>query len=134
MIKQLGVLGDVLRKRSNLHLHLDLSLLSVSRLEKGLFHNCVALQSVVLPNNCWVVGSHCFAGCKNLTQVTLSQELVSLGMFSFDACHKLEKVVFLKNLRLLENIASVAVLPCLLWSFLLWYRTCTIIALQDVQN
>lgn len=101
VIKQLGVLGDIMRKRSNLHLHLDLSLLSVSRLEKGCFRNCVALQSVVLPNNCWVVGSHCFAGCKNLTQVTLSQELVSLGMFSFDACHKLEKVVFSKKLKVI---------------------------------
>lgn len=101
VIKQLGVLGDIMRKRSNLHLHLDLSLLSVSRLEKGCFRNCVALQSVVLPNNCWVVGSHCFAGCKNLIQVTLSQELVSLGMFSFDACHKLEKVVFSKKLKVI---------------------------------
>ncbi|MBO5691530.1 MAG: leucine-rich repeat domain-containing protein [Spirochaetaceae bacterium] len=101
VIKQLGVLGDVLRKRSNLHLHLDLSLLSVSRLEKGLFHNCVALQSVVLPNNCWVVGSRCFASCKNLTQVTLSQELVSLGMFSFDSCQKLEKIIFPKKLKVI---------------------------------
>lgn len=101
VIKQLGVLGDVLRKRSTLHLHLDLSLLSVSRLEKGLFRNCVTLQSVVLPNNCWVVGSHCFAGCKNLTRVTLSQELVSLGMFSFDSCQKLEKIIFPKKLKVI---------------------------------
>lgn len=86
MIKQLGVLGDVLRKRSNLHLHLDLSLLSVSRLEKGLFYNCVALQSVVLPNNCWVVGSRCFAGCTKLTHIHLPKNLEFVAGTSFLGC------------------------------------------------
>ena len=100
-MKQLAALGDVLRKRSHLLLHLDLSRVSITRLKKGVFRNCAVLQSVVLPNNCWMVGSHCFAGCKNLTQVTLSQELISLGMFSFDACQKLEEIVFPKNLKVI---------------------------------
>ena len=60
------------------------------------FYNCVALQSIAIPNSVQTIGNTAFNGCSLLHTVTISQtssQLTSIGNFAFLECAALTSII-----------------------------------------
>ena len=65
----------------------------------SVFENCIALESVYIPDAVYYVGSWCFYGCTSLTSVTIPKSCTRLGDAAFEGCHSLSNVVFHDNIN-----------------------------------
>ena len=65
----------------------------------SVFENCIALESVYIPDSVYYVGGWCFYGCTSLTSVTIPKSCTRLGDAAFEGCHSLSTVVFHDNIN-----------------------------------
>ena len=100
----------------------------VEDIQKYAFYNCIGLQEVVIPDsikyireyafyktaltqvdvkNAKVIGSYCFADCKNLESITMP-EIYAIGKRAFEGCEKLNNV----DLTSLRNAGSEIFKEC----------------------
>ena len=61
----------------------------VTVLPDRLFHGCVSLNRLVLPQSVSVIGKRAFSGCEALTNLYFGQELTGLGAYAFENCKRL---------------------------------------------
>lgn len=74
---------------------------SVTVIDRGAFYCCSALETVILPKDCYI-GPYAFARCSSLKKIT-TVPCVSEGMFS--ECEKLAKVTLAPSLKEIEEYA-----------------------------
>jgi hypothetical protein len=68
---------------------------------KGVFEDCEALESVVIPASMKVVPEDTFYDCSALSSVTLGKSVISIGESAFYRCPAL------KNITLHERVVSI---------------------------
>lgn len=61
----------------------------VTVLPDRLFHGCVSLNRLALPQSVSVIGKRAFSGCEALTNLYFGQELTGLGAYAFENCKRL---------------------------------------------
>ena len=64
----------------------------VTKLHENMFRGCKQLTSVTLDNNLMEVGKACFYGCSELTAIDIPESLATLSESMFEGCKKLASV------------------------------------------
>lgn len=78
--------GNRKLKTVNFPVHFSESSLSHS-IDGNAFYNCVALKSVILPDNCGELANNCFGNCTALESVTiLNPTPPSCNAYAFSGC------------------------------------------------
>ena len=67
---------------------------NVSVIDKYMFSYCTGLEEVTLPDNIESVGLWGFRGCSSLKSVQLSQKLSQVADYGFSECTSLDNIVF----------------------------------------
>ncbi|MGN1234779.1 MAG: leucine-rich repeat domain-containing protein, partial [Christensenellaceae bacterium] len=78
---------------------------ALTEISRSAFENCVSLTEVSLPR-CRKIGISAFAGCTGLTRLTLSAELTTLAVSSFEHVPNLSLVVYDGTRAQYETIAG----------------------------
>jgi len=73
-------------------------------LEKRLFDECLALESVALPNNINTISDGMFKGCSNLTSIAIPNGVQSIGEYAFSSCTALQNVTIPNSVTSIGNI------------------------------
>ncbi len=82
---------------------------NVSSIGYEAFEDCEALQNLSIPNNVTSIGDYAFEDCYDLTNVTLGKGVTSLGYEVFGDCYVLTNVTFGPNVG---NISEYAFYYC----------------------
>lgn len=69
------------------------------------FNDCDNLVTVTIPNSVKYIDDSAFAGCKNLTNVTLGENLSEIGSYAFTNCHSLESIIIPNSVKTIETSA-----------------------------
>ena len=70
-----------------------------------IFHNCVNLEEVVLPNSLERIPEYMFYGCVALKNITFGENVKEVGERAFSSCESLKEVVIGENIETLEAYA-----------------------------
>ena len=60
----------------------------------GAFDGCNNITNITIPNNITSIGDYAFDGCSNLTSITISGSVTSIGKRAFYACNSLVNITF----------------------------------------
>ena len=63
------------------------------------FAGCTNLSTITIPNSVTSIGSSAFSGCSSLTSVNLSDNLASIGERAFENCNGLSSLTIPKNVN-----------------------------------
>ena len=66
---------------------------TILAIDKFAFSNCVALESIVIPNSVKQIRDYAFIGCYNLEKAVLPNSLNYIGKQAFEGCESLESIV-----------------------------------------
>ena len=81
---------ETLKAENTLLRNVDISF--NNRLTSFSFKNCIALTSMVLPNNITTIVSNAFYGCNKLGSVIIPDSVTSIGEYAFSNCTSLTSV------------------------------------------
>ncbi len=76
---------------------------TVLYIEKFAFSNCVALESIVIPNSVKQIRDYAFSGCYNLEKIILPNTLNYIGKQAFEGCESLESIVLPNNVTCISD-------------------------------
>ncbi len=62
-------------------------------LGKNIFKGCSALETVVVPNGCKIIGYGMFEDCTSLTTIALPDSIEGIADHAFDGCSALEDII-----------------------------------------
>ena len=89
---------------------------SIQKIEESAFEKCTALTAVGMSYNNTVefeaeIGSNAFAGCTNLKEVNLSENVTSIGSYAFGGCTALKELTLPESVTYLGEyfIAGTAI-------------------------
>lgn len=57
----------------------------------SMFAGCKNLTNIILPDELYSIGDNAFSGCENLTSITIPDTVMSIGQEAFSNCKSLEK-------------------------------------------
>ena len=60
--------------------------------QSGVFKDCTALTSAMIPDSVLSIGNYAFAGCTNLSSVTIPNSVTSIGVGAFEDCDSLANI------------------------------------------
>ena len=64
---------------------------------EGAFQDCTNLTSITISTNVTSIGVSSFFGCINLTNITIPDSVTNIGDYAFDSCYSLTSVYFAGN-------------------------------------
>ena len=73
----------------------------IDSIKTGIFQGCAALTNITIPDNVVTIGDAAFMNCKSLTDVTIGKKVATLGSQSFQGCEGL------KDLPVGENVTTI---------------------------
>ena len=82
---------------------------NLTALPERSFFECTSLTDVFLSNNLLTVGDECFYGCVNLNKIILPNNIKEIGREAFSSCTSLESIDLPISL---ESIGSACFLYC----------------------
>lgn len=65
----------------------------VTRIGKGAFENCTAVEEIINWADIEVFDDNCFKGCINLEEISISGDCEIIGKCAFEGCTKLETLI-----------------------------------------
>ncbi len=78
---------------------------SVEYIGNGAFAGCEELTEITIPKSVKSIGPHAFYCCGNMTSITFEEGLEIIEYNAFNACHSLTKLVLPKSLNKLADSA-----------------------------
>lgn len=69
----------------------------------GVFAGCKNLTSVTLPKSLTSLGNYTFSGCSNLKEITLPDGIVNLGYGAFEECSSLKSINIPQGITTIES-------------------------------
>ena len=67
------------------------------------FAGCEELTSVSIPDEVETIGSYAFAGCEGLTSVTIPSGVKTIKAYAFNICENLSSIVISQNVQTIED-------------------------------
>ena len=67
-------------------------LLTITKIPSSAFYDCKQLTSVTIPNNIKIIGSYAFQSCKNLENIVLPDSIEEIDSGAFSGCSKLKTI------------------------------------------
>jgi len=74
-------------------------------LNYGVFSGCTALSDVTLGENVTSIGEHAFDGCVNLTEIVVPDAVTNIGDYAFCGCTNLTRIVLGSGVKSVGNCA-----------------------------
>lgn len=75
----------------------------VTQIGKCAFAGCINLTSVTIPNSVKYIEKKAFSGCQSLTSVTIPNSVVMIGSCAFENCSSLTSVTIPEFVRTIED-------------------------------
>ena len=69
------------------------------------FAGCEELTSVSIPNEVETIGSYAFAGCDGLTSITIPSGVKTIKAYAFNICENINSIVIPQNVQTIEDNA-----------------------------
>lgn len=64
----------------------------LTRLERGVFQNCLNISSITMGDNIVSVGNYAFRSCAGLTEINWGSNITSIGSLCFNNCSSLTEI------------------------------------------
>lgn len=77
---------------------------SVTSIGSWAFDDCTGLTSITIPDSVTSIERGAFYNCSSLTSITIPNSVTSIGFRAFDGCTKLNKVKYLGQGNMLDNV------------------------------
>jgi len=102
-----GSVGNAIRTNAGKYISLDLSDSTFTNLPftgtgataLGAFAGCTNLTDITLPNTVTAIGQNAFVGCTSLTSITIPDRVTSIGEWAFSGCTGLTTVTIPNSVK-----------------------------------
>lgn len=93
LAKLTGTLGKYAFNKCSSLKSIELPQKGGGSIETGAFYNCVALESIAIPDGVKMIGESAFNGCTSLAKVSIPNSVIEIARYAFSGCKKLVEVV-----------------------------------------
>lgn len=69
----------------------------------GAFYNCSTLTNITIPEDITSIGKYAFYGCSNLKNLELPENLTDIGQLAFSGCSSLESINIPKGIQSIKD-------------------------------